>query len=35
MANAIPEITAITNYHTGTNEEDGVATFVDEYFKLS
>lgn len=35
MANAIPEITAITNYHTGTNGEDGVAEFVDKYFKLS
>ncbi|WP_203649948.1 Cof-type HAD-IIB family hydrolase [Secundilactobacillus yichangensis] len=35
MANAIPEITAITKYHTGTNEEDGVAEFVDKYFKLS
>lgn len=35
MANAIPEITAITKYHTGTNEEDGVAQFVDQYFKLN
>ncbi|MCH5462332.1 HAD family phosphatase [Lactobacillus sp. LC28-10] len=35
MANAIPEITALTQYHTGTNEEDGVAEFVNQYFKLN
>ncbi|GAT17875.1 Cof-type HAD-IIB family hydrolase [Secundilactobacillus silagei] len=34
MANAQPAITAMTKYHTGTNEEDGVAEFVDKYFKL-
>jgi len=34
MANAQPAITALTKYHTGTNEEDGVAEFVDKYFKL-
>ncbi|MTV82077.1 Cof-type HAD-IIB family hydrolase [Secundilactobacillus folii] len=33
MANAQPEITAMTSYHTGTNEEDGVAQFVSDYFK--
>lgn len=33
MANAQPAITALTQYHTGTNEDDGVAEFVNEYFK--
>ncbi len=33
MANAQPEITALTSYHTGTNEEDGVAQFVSDYFQ--
>lgn len=35
MANSQPEIAALAKYHTGTNEEDGVAEFVDKYFKLS
>lgn len=33
MANATPEITALTSYHTSSNEDDGVANFVTDYFK--
>lgn len=33
MANSIPEITALTSYHTDTNENDGVAKFITSYFE--
>ncbi|WP_056941990.1 Cof-type HAD-IIB family hydrolase [Secundilactobacillus kimchicus] len=33
MANSIPEILALTPYHTDTNENDGVAKFVTNYFE--
>lgn len=32
MANAQPEIAALTQYHTASNEDDGVAQFVNQYF---
>lgn len=31
MANALPEVKAAADYVTGTNEEDGVAAFLEQY----
>ncbi|MDQ0162413.1 hydroxymethylpyrimidine pyrophosphatase-like HAD family hydrolase [Bacillus alveayuensis] len=34
MGNAIPEVKAAANYVTKTNEEDGVALFLQEVLTL-
>lgn len=34
MGNAIDELKAIAKHVTGTNEEDGIGNFLDEYLKL-
>lgn len=34
MANATPEIFDLTKYHTDTNENDGVAKFLAEWFEI-
>lgn len=35
VGNAVAEVKAVADYVTKTNEEDGVAVFLDDYFKLS
>ena len=31
MANATDQVKAVSDYITGTNDEDGVATFIEKY----
>lgn len=33
MANAAPEVLSAAQYHTGTNEQDGVAEMIEKYLK--
>lgn len=35
MDNAISELKDVSNYTTGSNEKDGIATFLESYLKLS
>lgn len=35
MGNAIPELKSIANYVTDTNENNGIGSFLEDYFKLN